>query len=273
MPEDIVKSNALIEASYRPDSLWQMRLLLACLVQIKATAKLDDKQVFSVTANELADMTGQAARTAYRHLKRAADELANMSIIVKEHPDGRMRRANRQRLNVVQRCGYYEGEGRVEIEFTRVIIPYISELKTRFTQYQAKYVMPMRSSYGIRLYELCLQWFGDAREFEVDEFRELLGLGNKYPKIEVLKRKVIRPALKDINTHTDIRVYFGQRKAGRTITHLQFQITRIADKSNPPALAKKMSFDDYVKKHSNPGESWDQAKERLTVSYRKYVEG
>ena len=34
--------------------------------------------------------------------------------------------------------------------------------------------MPMRSTYGIRLYELCLQWLGDEREFEVDEFREII---------------------------------------------------------------------------------------------------
>ena len=99
-------------------------------------------------------------------------------------------------MNIVSHCDYIEDEGRVELVFTPSIIPYISSLKTRFTKYQAKYVMPMRSGYGIRLYELCLQWLGDEREFEVDEFKELLGLGNQYPRLADLKRRVIRPGAK-----------------------------------------------------------------------------
>ena len=269
--KDIVKSNALIEASYHPGSLWQMRLLLACLIQIKATEKISDSQEFVVTANALADMTGQAARSAYRHLKRAANELRSMYITVDLNPDGSRRSRRYREINVIGHCDYLEDEGRVSLSFTRKIIPYISELKTRFTQYQTRYVMPMRSSYGIRLYELCLEWFGDTREYEVDDFRETLGLTGKYKNIEDLKRRVIKPALKDINTCSDIRVRFGQRKSGRTVTHFQFQITRLADKDSSAATPKKMSFDDYVKKHSNPGETWDQAKDRLTVSYQRHV--
>ena len=37
-------------------------------------------------------------------------------------------------------------------------------------------------------------------------------------------------------------------------------------------FSKTMSFDDFVKQHSNPGETWEQARERLTVSYQRYME-
>ena len=267
MSEDIVKSNALIEASYHPGSLWQMRLLLACLLQIKAAEKLSHQHEFTITANALADLTGQGARTAYRHLKRAAEELRSMYITVNLNPDGSRRSRRYREINVVGHCDYLEDEGRVSLSFTPKIIPYISDLKTRFTKYQAKYVMPMRSGYGIRLYELCLQWLGDEREFEVDEFKQLLGIEDKYPRIDTLKDKIIRPALRDINTYTDIRVHFGQRKTGRTVTHLQFKIVRPAPET-PPAK-KRLPLDEFVDKHAQPGETREQARERLRDRWLK----
>ena len=223
-----MKANALIEASYKPASLYQMRLLIAALCQVKAGEKLSYKREFTITAGGLAELTGNTLRTNYRKLARAADELMEMIVTVPYRPNGDSRKLIKRKINVVGQCDYVAGEGCVKLEFTPQILPYISALSSHFTKYKAKYVMPMRSSYSIRLYELCLQWtgFGTEREFEVDEFRELLGLGDKYPKVDVLKNKVIKPALADINKFSDLNVTFGQRKAGRRITHFQFVITR-----------------------------------------------
>ena len=228
MQTDIVKANALIEASYKPASLYQMRLLLAALCQVKAGEKLTYKQEFTVTAGGLAELTGNTLRTNYRKLARAADELMEMIVTVPYRPNGDDRKLIKRKINVVSHCDYVEGEGCIKLEFTHSIIPYISALSSHFTQYKAKYVMPMRSSYGIRLYELCLQWigFGNEREFEVDEFKELLGLGDKYPRVAILKDRVIKPALADINKFSDLNVTFGQKKAGRRVTHFQFSITK-----------------------------------------------
>ena len=216
MGKDIVKSNALIEASYKPASLTQMRLLLAALMQIKATDKLSYKTEFVVTAGGLADLTGNAMKQNYRLLERAAKELMEMIITVPYRPNGDERQPVKRMINVVDCCDYYEGKGCVQLQFTRSIMPYISELSSHFTRYKARYVMPMRSSYGIRLYELCLQWisFGSEREFTITEFKKLLGLEGKkaYFRLDVLKRKVIKPALADINKHTDLQITFGNAK-------------------------------------------------------------
>ena len=224
-----MKANALIEASYRPASLYQMRLLVAALCQVKAGEKLSYKREFIITAGGLADMTGTAVKTNYRMLKRATDELFEMYITIYDKPNGTGKvTRNYTKKRVVNQCFYSGGEGIVKLQFAPAIIPYISALSSHFTKYKAKYVMPMRSSYGIRLYELCLQWvgFGSEREFEVDEFKELLGLGDKYKAIKDLKAYVIQPAIKDINTHSDLSVSLGQMKAGRRVTHFQFVIKR-----------------------------------------------
>mgnify|MGYP000169496635 CR=1 FL=1 len=264
--KDVVKSNALIEACYNPGNIYQMRVLLAAMMQIKAADEhFDHTRNFVITANALAELTGIQAGKNYRELRKAAKELRAMCITVKEKPNGDIGAPDETDINVTSSCRYYKTEGKISLRFGPEIIPYLSALRKKFTQYQAKYVLPMRSGYGIRLYELCLQWLGNEREFEVEEFKQMLGVHDKYPVIADLRKRVIDPALKDINTHSDIRVTFGQRKAGRKITHFQFMIVKSAQKSEP----KKPSFDEYVELNARPGEDWKQAKQRLSPEYRK----
>ncbi len=264
--QDVVKSNALIEAVYNPGSVYQMRLLMAALMQIKAKEKVDFRREYVITANSLADMTGSVAQNNYAELKGAADDLMNQVVTIKNNPNGEPGKPSRTKINLVSSCEYYDGEGRVSLRFTEEILPYVSDLKNRFTQYQAKYVMPMRSSYGIRLYELCLQWLGEEREFSVDEFRQLFGLKDKYKSIKDLKKYVVYKALDDINTHSDIRVSFGQRKAGRRVSHFQFMIVK------PQPKVKALGIRDWITKYkmAKPGESWETAISRLKTNHAKY---
>lgn len=235
---DIVKSNALIEALYNPSSVYHMRLLMAALIQVKAKEELNFRTRYYVTANALADMTNTKAKNNYSELKRAADQLMNSTLTVKDSPDGKPL-SKYLKMNLVSSCQYEDGAGTVGLRFTEEVIPYISSLKTRFTKYQAQYVMPMRSGYGIRLYELCLQWLGNEREFSVENFREIFCLTDKYPAIAELKRNVVEPAIRDINKFSDITVEFGQRKKGRKISHFQFKIAKKRGKEIQESLPFK----------------------------------
>lgn len=298
---DVVKSNALVEASYHPASLYQMRLLLAALAQIKAMGKIDHEKDFEVTAGGMADLIGAigSAGSYYKQLKRAADELMEMIITVDKNPDGSSRKRGYRRINVVSHCDYIEGEAKIVLRFTPSIIPYISDLHELFTRYKLKYVMSMRSAYGIRLYELCLQWadFRSEVEFEVDEFRHVMGLDGKYERMDHLKTKVIKPALRDVNAHTDLAVTYGERRRGRAITHFQFKyqkkqtVAAMPDRSGqkgrktagtralevPGAALPYLEGPDwqarrsYIEENARAGEDWTQAKERLTKELRRGI--
>ena len=266
---DIVKANALINASFNPGTRIQMQLLHAGLVQVKSKESLNAERVFSVSANALADMTGTAARSHYRHLAEAAAAMRSMYVTVHHNPDGTDRGRRRREINLLQHVEYIEGEGRVEWQFTNSILPYISHLRERFTRIRAQYIMPMRSQWGMRLYELALAWLGGAdtasREFHPDDLRHVLGLDGKYRMLKDLKTRVIYPALEDINRHSDLTIRFGQVKAGRRVIGLQFEITR----TEPAAPQKTLpqSFEQFIKKHAKPGETEQQSRDRLYVSW------
>lgn len=269
--KDIVKSNALIEAVYRPGSVYQMRLLMAALMQVKSKEEINFRTRYFITANALADMTGAKAKNNYQELKAAADTLMDVTVTVFDDAAGNPLKKYRK-INLVSSCEYEDGAGTVGLRFTEEIVPYISSLKTRFTQYQARYVMPMKSGYGIRLYELCLQWMGDEREFTVEDFRRILDLKDKYDRLERLKAKVINPAIDDINKYSDIHVTFGQRKAGRKVTHFQFKIAKKNGKEvqeRLPMKTKPKVDTAYIEKHARPGETYEQAAKRLRAELER----
>ncbi len=260
--QDVVKSNALIQASYKPTSIWQMRLLFATMMQIKAgDSMITEKQDFVVSVGRLNDLLGYSSGSSYRHLARAADELLDMIITVDVRPNGDKRKPYKRKINVVSACNYIEEEGSVVLNFTNHIAPYISQLSSHFTKLKAKYILAMRSSYGVRLYEYMLQWieFSKEREFEVDEFKEMFGLTDKYPRVAILQDKVIRPALIDINKHTNITASFGTRKRGRVITHIQFFFNYNDDvKENSGDLFLSDTTEDEKYPEAMPGESTEE---------------
>ena len=225
---DIVKSNALVEACYRPKSVNQMRLLLAALTQVRSKQKLTHDTEFTVTAGALSDMTGNSMQTSYEALRRAAKELMDLYIGVDILPNGREGSPIEYDMHVVAGCKYIKKEGCVRLQFTHTIIPYISELSSHFTKYKAKTMMNLKNRYGIRMYELCMQWipFGPKREIAVDDFRKIFGMEDRHRDIYNLKRCVILPAIRDVNKNTDLNIEFRQVKSGRVITHFQFLITK-----------------------------------------------
>lgn len=259
---DIVKSNALVEACYKPISLNQMRLLLVALTQVKAGEKIKADEKFIIKAEAISDLAGPSKAALYRDLKQAAADLYELSITVDRGANGK-ERPGKFVFRAVSACDYMPKKGCVELYFTKWIIPYISGLQSHFTKYKAKQVMDMRSSYGIRLYELCLQWLavGREREFSVLEFRSMFGLGKKYLLLSKLKEKVIKPAMADVNTFSDLNISFGQRKDGHKITHFQFMVTK---KKKDTAVFRHVLNKKYIELKSRPGESWEQATARLS---------
>ena len=133
--------------------------------------------------------------------------------------------------------------------------------------------------------------------FEVDEFRHVMGLDGKYERMDHLKTKVIKPALRDVNAHTDLAVTFDERRRGRAITHFQFKYQKkqtdaaLPDRSGqkgrktagtrapqvPGAAVPYLEGPDwqarrfYIEENARVGEDWTQAKERLTKELRRGI--
>ena len=222
LPLMVYKSNALVEAAYRL-SVQEQRILLACISQVRRDETVTDEVLYSVRAADLAKMSGTAVEAAYSELKAAALRLKRREVRLTQEPNGKGKKPKIMITGWVQTIFYIEGEGRVELRFTKDMLPYLTELTRQFTKYALDDVARMDSAYGIRLYELLMQWDSQGqREIEIEQLREWLQLEGRYPSIKDFKKWVLEPAVAQINEHSPLQASWTQRKTGRRVTHLAF---------------------------------------------------
>ena len=221
-PPMVYKSNALVEAAYRL-SVQEQRIVLACISQVKRNEPVTDEVMYSVTAEEISTMAGVPIESSYSQLKEAALRLKRREVRLTQEPNGKGKIPGVMITGWVQTIIYREGEGRVELRFTKDMLPYLTELTKQFTKYALADVAKMDSTHAIRLYELLMQWDSiGQREIELDQLREWFQLEGRYPSIKDFKLRVLDPAVAQINEHSPLQVTWAQRKTGRKVTHLAF---------------------------------------------------
>lgn len=263
----IVKSNQIIEASYRL-SVAEQRVILSAISQVRRDKPVTDEVLYSVTAAEIAQLCGTDPNTAYRDLQNAAERLQTRRVSLILEPDGVTIRSKRRRVTCwVQTVDYIDQEGRIEMRFGKDILPYLTGLQREFTRYALSDVAKMTSAYGIRLYELLVQWPEGHRVVALDDLRRWLQLEDRYPSIKDFKRWVLDPAVEQINVHSPLMLTWEQRKTGRKVTHLVFDYTpkksaKAVSKAPAKRKAGKIS-DAEIAKQARPGETWEAARARL----------
>jgi plasmid replication initiation protein len=264
----VVKSNHIIEASYRL-SVAEQRVILSAISQVRRDEPVTDAVLYSVTATEIAHLCGTDPKTAYRDLQSAAERLQTRRVTLHLEPDGTTIRSKRRRVTVwVQTVDYIEHEGRIEMRFGKDILPYLTGLQREFTRYALSDVAKMTSAYGIRLYELLVQWPNGHREVPLTDLRTWLQLEDRYPSIKDLKRRVIDPAVAQINEHSPLILTWDQRKTGRKVTHFIFDYVLKKRVSTPAKISTKKQngklTDAHIAQQARPGESWEAARARLS---------
>lgn len=90
------------------------------------------------------------------------------------------------------------------------------------------------SSYALALYENCVRFrkVGTTGWIDLDQWRDLLGVEEgQYEQFKYLNRDVLKPAVKEVNGFSDIRVKMETKRERRRIVALKFSI-----KENPQLM-------------------------------------
>lgn len=269
----IRKSNALVEASYRL-SVYEQRLILACISQIGVNDEITDQVSYRVTAAEIARAAGVTPQSAYQRLKEAIQQLWKREVTIYQAPNGGEKLDAPTVVRWIQsRTEYSEGEAYVEVQFSQKIIPYLTELSREYTKYKFGDVSKMSSGYAVRLYEILVQWDGvGKREVDIEWLKESLQVGDKYPAMKDFKKWVLQPSIDQVNKHSPLDVEWSQRKTGRKVTHIIFtfslkQQALPKPKKEPekkPSGRMLFGFHESVlNENARPGETYQMVADRL----------
>lgn len=221
--ELVVKSNRLIEASYKLD-LIEQRVILMAIVEARNTGKgINSNDFLEVRAADFANLFDTDVKNSYIQLRTAADSLFSRWILLRGLDEATGKSVERK-TRWVSAVDYIEGAGLIRIQFAGVVVPYITRLESGFTSYRIGAVSRMTSSYAIRLYEILIQWGNiGTREVTVDWLRTAIGVeSNDYSRMSDFRRWVLDVSISQVNDFSDINVSYSQRKTGRSFTHLTF---------------------------------------------------
>ena len=126
-------------------------------------------------------------------------------------------------------------EGIITIQLNEKLKPYLIGLEKYYTQYAIDNILAMqgRNTYGIRLFELILSKVytdlpkeGAYVTSTIEEIRICCDCETKYPKIGMLKVRVIDSAVKEICTSTIYDVEYRDILEGKKIVGFQFFIIK-----------------------------------------------
>jgi plasmid replication initiation protein len=223
--------------------------------------------MYSISASEFAKVCNLDPKVAYQQLQSAALTLKRREVRITQEPNGQGRRKKTLIANWVQTIEYTEGEGTVKLRFNHDMLPYLAELSRCFTSYKLKNVVCMSSSYGVRIYELLVQWKDlGKKEFSIEHLKQLLQVEKQYLQMCNFKARVLDPAIKDINKNSDIWVKWAQRKTGRKVTHLIFQFG-FKEEQKPKTSKSEIKIQgvekSIIEKGARPGESYEEAALRI----------
>jgi len=121
-----------------------------------------------------------------------------------------------------------KGSDVVEIEVSKLILPYLVELSKGFTSYHLTVAISLKNKYSQRFYEYCSQYRQTGFfTFTIEELREKLALGDKYPIYAQMKGKILEPALKELKAmykegQCDLYFTYKEEKVGRTVKRINF---------------------------------------------------
>ena len=224
--ELVVKSNRLVEASYRL-GLNEQRIILYSICRCREEQKgLFPDLPVTITADAFAKQFPSIDKTnVYRQLKEAMDALYDRSVTIHDtDPASGHPRVKKTRW--VSEAAYVDGAGNIQVIFTPEVIKYITRLEVEFTSYQLEKVGHMTSAHAVRMYELLAQhrdigtrtlnlaWLRDALQIEPGEYKLTADF----------TRKVLDISVEQINKHSDVTVSYKPKKTGRAITDFVFKI-------------------------------------------------
>jgi len=136
-------------------------------------------------------------------------------------------------FNWFSKIRYYEDERLFKVRIDEDLKPYLLQLKERFIAYNLKYVLPLTSTYSVRIYQLLKEYEKlKKRYFDVEELMDILQVPKSYRLYSKFKQGVLNVAEKELLEHTDIYFTIEEEKQGRKVSRLIFRIYKNTHKAD-----------------------------------------
>lgn len=181
----------------------------------------------------------------HNRFKEAIAALHQQSVFeIREH-NKRRDKFEYQVISPLEKTVWNDYNDAISMTFTKSIMPYLIELKSKFTQYALSDLVELNSKYSIILYKWLSMNYnqyehysfnGGRREEQVEsyrnptitieELRAMTDTANEYKRSDHFETWILKKPLEEINKYTHFEVSYKKNKKGRSIESIQFRITK-----------------------------------------------
>lgn len=216
----VAKDNQLIGQMAKYE-LKELRLIAYCLAHYDS--RKPDNRTIEATIKDLQELFKMTTKDAYGVVRQAVRSINRKPLEIEtERTD--------EEWYIFSGFRYYKGEGRFEFKISPETQPLLLGLGGNFTRYRLGDVYQFKAASTWKLYEIMKRWVKARKwEVELDELRSLIGVAGKYALWSAFDRALLKPATKEINETSDIRVSYEKIKLGRRVFGLYFRINPKAD--------------------------------------------
>ena len=214
--QKVYKSTELVQKARYTLKPIEQKTLLYAISKIKPSDNIDTEYTFEI--KDFLNICGLTNKN-YTQLKKIIKELADKSWWMLDDKE------NEYVVRWLDTVRIEKGKGTIKLRFHREMMPFLIDLsaeETFITKYQLKYILPMSSAYSIRLYEI-LKSYSNRKNwfFDIDDIKRLLDCKH-YKNYNDFKKRVLIPAIEEINKYTDIYVSHEEHRDGRKVYKISF---------------------------------------------------
>ena len=215
-PNLVVKSNKLINARLNNLTLSQFRFFEVLVAQLdKGQPEFVKQRVY---LRDFVENIGTKNKNEYQRAREITKSLMKHVIEIFEEPKIRQ-------VNLFHEIVYDKDLPYIEAVFHPRLVPYLLQLKEKFTSYDIRNVLPLSSVYAMQMYQLLKQYANlGTRTFRLEELKKVLGVEDLYERYFDFKRRILLPSQKDLDKHCDITFTFKEIRKGRKIDSIKFKI-------------------------------------------------
>lgn len=221
MENSITKSNALIEAGYRL-SITEMQVVLYGISLINPISNEFPRE-YKIDIARFAELFDRQHGEIYSDIKDAIKRRFWERDFSYQDENGKT-----VTCRWLSRIIHEDKSSYIKIKFSEDVQPYLCQLKKNFTTYYISQISKFKSIYSIRLYELSIMKIKQNKGIKIsfslklEELKEMLDLNDLYSRFYNFKLRVLEPAKKEINKHSDIKFNYEITKEGRSEYIIKF---------------------------------------------------
>lgn len=214
----IVKHQELVRtARYRLSELG-IKVVSVLISMIKVSDEAFKE--YAIKVNDFKELIGSDSKKTYEYVDVMTDELMKKPFKIGD-----------EKFNWVYYARYHKGDNYVTLKIAPELKPYLLELQGKFLQYNIANILPLKSGYVIRLYELCKDHYVEATrykknkksvqfELKIERMRELFEIPASYQYSSHIKKHIIDKAVQQFKDKTDIQISYKEQKIGRKVDRI-----------------------------------------------------